>query len=81
MDNDFKNIEWLEELAKRETTQEQKELDQAIENYEKHFGNRDMTTVFEDNIVELTRKINDCIKTNIEFDNLYLDDISNNDLI
>ena len=34
MDNDFKNIEWLEELAKRETPQEQKDLDQALDNYE-----------------------------------------------
>lgn len=74
-------IEKIHELAEQEPTEIQKRLDDAFEQYKNKFGNLDFTTALEDNEEILIKKIEQCIKSNIEFDELYLGNITDDDLI
>lgn len=74
-------IERIHESANQEPTELQKRLDKAFELYKKKFKNLDFTTALENDEEILIQKIEQCIELGIEFDELYLGNISDEDLI
>ena len=68
--------EKFENSEEREKTQ----LDLKYEEYKERFGNTDITTLW-DSDEELIEKLDNCIKLNIEYDDLYVGKLHKDEII
>lgn len=73
-------IEKLNKLSKKENTELDNQIEKAEQEYKKIFGNNDYTNIFDDDETYL-KKLKECIKLRISYDELYNDDNDENDLI
>lgn len=75
------NLDWLEELEKKEPDAELKRLNELEEEYKKTFGyNTDYTTALCDDYEELFKQLEKCIKLKVPYHILYKDNDDYNEV-
>lgn len=73
-------VEKLHKLSKMENTELDNEIEKAEQEYKEIFGNNDYTNVFDDDETYL-KKLKECIKTRISYDDMYTGKISKDEFI
>lgn len=73
-------VEKLHKLSKVENTELDNEIEKAEQKYKEIFGNNDYTNVFDDDKTYL-KKIKECIRAKISYDDLYTGKISEDEFI
>ena len=73
-------VEKLHELAMKENTELENEIEKAELEYKEIFGDNDYTSVFDDDETYL-RKLKECIKLGISYDDMYVGKISEHEFI
>ena len=72
--------ELLTEKFENPKERKKTKLDLKYEEYKKHFGNTNITTLWGSD-EELIEKLDNCIKLNIEYDDLYVGKLHKDELI